>query len=151
VKFPQKYQSALSNGTSSPIVVANGIEAQLIRAEAQLQPATAPSGSWLQTLNTLRETGGLSDTTDPGTAEGRISLLFSERAYWLFLTGHRQGDLRRLLREYSSFPAFQDQSKVYPTGIYPYWDGVYGSDVTVPIPYTEHANPLYHGCLNRDA
>lgn len=26
--------------------------------------------------------------------------LFKERAYWLFLTSHRLGDLRRLVRQY---------------------------------------------------
>jgi hypothetical protein len=149
--LPVKYRSSLSSPWS-PIVVANGIEAQLIQAEAQLQPASAPTGPWLQTLNTLRESGGLSDTTDPGTAAGRVALLFSERAYWLFLTGHRQGDLRRLLREYGTFPEFNDQSKIYPAGVYPSsGTSVYGSDVTAPIPVDEYTNPLYHGCQNRGA
>jgi hypothetical protein len=152
--FPHKYLTSLSGTGMSPIVVASGIEAQLIRAEAQLQPADAPSGPWLHTLNTLRASAGLSDTTDPGTAAGRITLLFSERAHWLFLTGHRQGDLRRLLRTYGSYPEFQDQSQVYPAGIYPGSGAVvnvYGSDVTVAIPTGEYNNPLYHGCLNRGA
>jgi hypothetical protein len=150
-QLPAKYRSFLS-GPSSPIAVANGIEAQLIRAEAQLQPASSPAGPWLQTLNALRESVGLSDTTDPGTAAGRVALLFSERAYWLFLTGHRQGDLRRLLREYGTFPEFNDQSKVYPAGVYPSsGTSVYGSDVTAPIPEDEYTNPLYHGCLNHGA
>jgi hypothetical protein len=151
-QFPAKYESSLTQGTTSWIVVANGIEAQLIRAEAELQPADAPSGAWLHTLNQLRESVGLSDTTDPGTATGRISLLFAERAYWLFATGHRQGDLRRLLREYGSYSAFNDQSQVYPTGNYTAPGvAVYGSDVTVPVPSAEYTNPLFHGCFNRDA
>jgi hypothetical protein len=150
--FPDKYKSSLSGNGTSFITVANGIEAQLIIAEDQLQPADAPRGPWLQTLNTLRESAGLSDTTDPGTASGRIALLFSERAYWLFLTGHRQGDLRRLIRNYHTYPAFQSQSQVYPTGAYTApGAGVYGSDVTVPIPSTEYTNPLFHGCVNRGA
>jgi hypothetical protein len=151
-QFPVKYQSSLSGNGASSIVIADGIEARLIQAEAQLQPADAPSGPWLQTLNGLRHAVGMSDTTDPGTAVGRISLLFSERAYWLFLTGHRQGDLRRLLREYGSYPEFSDQSLVYPTGEYTArGTGVYGSDVVAPIPTTEYTNPLFHGCINRGA
>jgi hypothetical protein len=150
---PKKYQAGLTGHYTSPIVVADGIEAQLIVAEAQLQPASSPSGPWLQTLNTLRESAGLSDTTDPGTTEGRIRLLFSERAEWLFVTGHRQGDLRRLIRNYGpSVPIFQDESRVYPIGAYAApGSGLYGSDVTAPIPPTEYYNSLYHGCLNRDA
>jgi len=35
---------------------------------------------------------------DPGTQVGREDLLFRERAFWLFATGHRLGDLRRLAR-----------------------------------------------------
>ena len=138
-----------------PSLVADGIEAQLIQAEAQLQPASAPGGPWLTTLNQLRESIGLVDTTDPGTAAARVALLFHERAYWLFLTGHRQGDLRRLIRQYGSqpqFPEFRSDQQVYPTGLYPApGTGRYGSDVTVPIPTTEYANPNYHGCRDRSA
>lgn len=146
LRFPAKY-SVLAY---RPFVVANGIEARLVRAEAELQPATAPAGPWLATLNTLRESIGLSDTTDPGTASGRISLLFRERAFWLFMTGHRQGDLRRLLRQYSSYTGFQTAQQVYPSGVYAALGaGQYGGDVTAPIPVTEYANPQYHGCLDR--
>jgi hypothetical protein len=90
---------------------------------------------------------GLAPLVDPGSDSGRVSLLFGERAYWLYLTGHRQGDLRRLIRQYG-----RDQSTVYPIGIYfgP-GVGIYGSDVTAPIPYTETPNPLFHGCFDRNA
>lgn len=149
--FPTKYHVTQGVTGYVPVPLADWIEARLIRAEAQLQPASAPSGPWLTTLNALRATVGLSDTTDPGTAKGRIALLFRERAYWLFLTGHRQGDLRRLLRQYGSL-GFSRQAQVYPTG--PYLapgTGFYGSDVDVPIPTSESANPLFHGCLSRGA
>ena len=140
-----------NNGGYSSFVVANGIEARLIQAEAQLQSAT--NSSWLVTLNQLRESIGLSDTTDPGTAAGRVALLFHERAYWLFLTGHRQGDLRRLIRQYGArYPQFRSDQSVYPSGTYTApGTGRYGSDVNVPIPTTEYANPNYHGCLDRNA
>lgn len=138
---------------SSPIVLANGVEARLIEAEASLQ--AGDTVTWLNTLNHLRQTawstivpvvpGPLPDLVDPGTTTGREDLLFRERAFWLYLTGHRQGDLRRLVRQYG-----RTQSTVYPIGQYPA-GGVYGSDVTAPVPTAERANPLFTGCLPRDA
>jgi hypothetical protein len=150
VWFPTKYQASLADLPGTPVVLASGTEAALIRAEAALQ---ANDASWLQTLNDLRATIGLSPLADPGTAAGRITLLFTERAYWLFMTAHRQGDLRRLVRSYGpTNVAFRDQSLVYPTGNYTApGTGVYGSDVTLPIPATEQSNPLFHGCVNRGA
>lgn len=96
---------------------------------------------------------GLASLSDPGTAAARVALVFQERAYWLFLTGHRQGDLRRLIRQYGGqYPEFRSQQQVYPTGIYMApGTGRYGSDITAPIPTTEYANPNYHGCLDRNA
>lgn len=96
---------------------------------------------------------GLAPLADPGAtlngtaaSNARVDLLFHERAYWLFLTGHRQGDLRRLVRNYG-----RRQQDVYPTG--PYFGGLgsYGSDVEFPIPTGELSNPLFHGCLSRGA
>ena len=150
--FPTRY----SPDNFTPFTVADWIEARLIRAEAALQ--AHDTTTWLAQLNDLREhalvtgqTTTLADTTDPGRVNGsdsaRVSLLFHERAYWLFLTGHRQGDLRRLIRQYG-----RDPNHVYPTG--PYLApgaGRYGTDVNAPIPVTEDPNPLFHGCLNRDA
>jgi hypothetical protein len=164
--FPAKY------GTTgdTPIVLASGVEARLIEAEAQLQ---AGDPTWLTTLNALRTDGtfttqpnaddptqtdtlwhagtggvdGLAPLTDPGTPEGRVDLVFHERAFWLYLTGHRQGDLRRLIRQYGRSP-----ETVYPTGLYPGGYGVYGADVTAPIPSSERRhNPRYTGCLSRGA
>ena len=63
------------------------------------------SGGWLADVNALRAAGpstylnlatGLPSLTDPGTDSGRVSLMFRERAFWLFGTGTRLGDLRRL-------------------------------------------------------
>src|SRR4029077_4895560 len=128
-------------------VLADGIEARLIEAEAALQghdPLT-----WLATLNHLRQTawptiqpavaGPLDSLSDPGSDTARVSLTFRERAFWLFLTGHRQGDLRRLVSQYGRAP-----NTVYPTGVYPGGPGHYGSDVTVPIPAEERTyNSLF--------
>jgi tetratricopeptide (TPR) repeat protein len=141
---PDKY----ATDASSPIVLADWVEARLIEAEAALQGGDV--GTWLGKLNYLRETAitpALPDTTDPGTADGRVDLLFRERAFWLYLTGHRQGDLRRLVRRYG-----RDQAQVYPTGSYPGGSGAYGSDVTVPVPAAERQfNPKFTGCVDRGA
>jgi hypothetical protein len=156
VYFPNKYsQSGLS-----VLVVASGVEAQLIAAEAAL---AAGSSDWLTILNALRTDGtqtggtynagtggvaGLPPLTDPGNDADRVSLLFQERGYWLFLSGQRQGDLRRLVRQYH-----RDQETVYPTGEYP-GVGSYGTFIDAPIPISgvnsELSNPLFHGCLSRD-
>ncbi|MBX6331206.1 MAG: hypothetical protein IRY91_05105 [Gemmatimonadaceae bacterium] len=163
---PDKY--ATSGVT--PVVVASGIEARLIEAEAALNAGDA---SWLDKLNALRTDGtfdtqpsdtnpavtdtlwhagiggvaGLRPLGDPSTPDARVDLLFRERAFWLFLTGHRQGDLRRLVRNYGRVA-----DAVYPTGRYAGGSGSYGSDVTVPIPARERqGNPLFTGCLNRGA
>ena len=174
IRFPQKYQV---NGLS-PISIASGIEARLLRAEAELQRGDI--SAWLATLNRLRTSGSftvapnptnatLLDTTwapgtgathypqpfpglrpllDPGSDTARVSLLFRERAFWLFLTGHRQGDLRRLVRQYQ-----RPEHTVYPIG---YWGPLrvasYGSDVLLPVPAVEQElNPLYGGCHSYDA
>jgi hypothetical protein len=141
---PDKY----ATDGSSPIVVADWVEARLIEAEAALQGGDA--STWLGKLNYLRQTAigpALPDTTDPGTAEARVDLMFRERAFWLYLTGHRQGDLRRLIRQYG-----RDQAQVYPAGPYPGALGAYGSDVTVPVPEAERLyNPKYTGCIDRGA
>jgi hypothetical protein len=155
-RFPAKYHAS----GYTPFVVANGTEAQLIEAEAALNTGNA---NWLTILNTLRTTGtggvaGLAPLADPGAnltgnaaTAARIALLFRERAYWLFATGHRQGDLRRLLRQYGQYAPFQSQQLVYPTGLYTApGTGQYGSDVTAPIPTSEYANSNYHGCLDRN-
>jgi hypothetical protein len=158
--FPDKY------APSSPVTftVASGIEARLIEAEAALR-ANAADGQWLALLNQLRETAWATivptpasppeTLEDPGVAvsdpaaatRARVDLLFRERAFWLFLTGHRQGDLRRLIRQYGRL-----QEEVYPTGFYPAGLGTYGAEVVIPMPETERTlNPNYTGCIDRNA
>jgi hypothetical protein len=105
--------------------------------------------------------GGLAPLVDSGAAmanaadagAARVAEVFHERAYWLFMTGHRQGDLRRLIRQYGTqYPQFRSDQDVYPAGIYTApGTGQYGTDVNVPIPTAEYANPHYHGCLDRNA
>lgn len=164
VYFPDKYATT----GDSPIVLASGTEARLIEAEAALH---RDDERWLEILNALRTDGtydtrpnaqdstmvdtlwhagtggtaGLAPLADPGTPAARLDLLFRERAFWLFLTGQRQGDMRRLIRNYGIEP-----ERVYPVGPYPGGTGHYGTDVTAPI-VGESSNPYFHGCSSRSA
>jgi len=83
----------------------------------------------------------------PTTQAAAVSLLFEERAKWLYLTGHRLGDLRRLVRQYG-----RAANTVFPTGNLPApLAGVYGNDVNLPIPFDEKNNPkATAGCLDRN-
>jgi hypothetical protein len=152
LKYPSRSQD-------TPL--AEGVEAQLIIAENQLRTG----GDWLGTLNALRANSALisgapittdasqtvvplAPLTDPGTQAARENLLFKERAYWLFLTGHRLGDLRRLVRP----PYGRGAESVFPTG--PYQGaagGSMGTDVNFPITLDELNNPRAPRCADRNA
>jgi hypothetical protein len=135
-------KSVTSAGT--PILVASGIEARLIEAEAKLQAGDA-SGS-LASLNSLRASVSLSATLAPlalqPDTKSRVDQLFRERAFWLFASGHRQGDLRRLVRQYgrppeSVFPTGQARTSVF-----------YGPMVVFVPDGTQINNPAYKACAN---
>jgi len=213
---PAIYDSELS-GDSATVVLASGVEARLIEAEADLRHG---GSQWLTLLNALRTDGtftvstrsnvpgvspgplGFPDTTwgagtgvrliapsvvadstpqcDPGDGvnpppcsdtvwyrglaplddpagaltgqpaiDARVSLLFQERAFWLFQNGHRQGDMRRLVRATAAGGYGRSQQSVYPTGIYPL-GGVYGTAVFLPVSASEKSNPKFAGCLNHE-
>ena len=137
--------------TDSPVAVATGLEARLIEAEAQL---AAGSPNWLVTLNALRTsaqaygpitTPVMAPLVDPVTPAARVDLLFRERAFWMYLTAHRLGDMRRLIRQYS-----RGAETVFPTGSY-FKGGNYGPDVTLVPSQTETNNPDWTACTNRSA
>jgi len=117
----QKYANA-----SAPMVIASGIEARLIQAEVALHTATADSA--VAILNALRATvSGLDPLDVKTTLDAQVNQLYYERAFWLWLTGHRLGDLRRLVRFYN-----RSVASVYPTG--PYWaGGTYGTSTAIPF------------------
>jgi len=125
------------------VVLASGIEARLIQAEAQFRAGTP--GPAISTLNTLRAAAGLSALTDPGSEIARTNLLFRERAFWMWGTAHRLGDMRRLVRQYS-----RNQSTVFPVGEY-HKGGEYGTDVNFPVSSDERNNPKFTGCIDRSA
>jgi starch-binding outer membrane protein, SusD/RagB family len=132
---------------SSPIVIADGVEARLIEAEAALASNDALGA--LNILNALRSNaallslrgypaGSLAPLTLQATPDAQVDQLFKERAYWLYLTSHRLGDLRRLMRP----PYSRAVNTVFPNGPY-FKGGTYGTDVNVPVPFQEQNNPEY--------
>lgn len=134
-------------------VLADGVEAQLIIAENEL--ANNNITTFLAALNGLRANSGLglAPLTDPGTPDARLRLLFHERAFWLYLTNHRLGDMRRLIRP-APLGYGLDVNTVFPNGSYKgRGGGVYGSDVNFPIPIEEDNNPKTRaigGCIDRN-
>lgn len=136
---------------TSNVVLASGVEARLIEAEA----AFNTGGDWLTILNDLRAQVGslmgaqvddydnwvtnptLDPLTDPGTDSERIDLIMAERAMWLWGTAHRVGDLRRMINSYG-----RTEAQVYPSGDY-HKGGSHGSDVVFPVDFDEGNNGLY--------
>lgn len=132
------------NERTDPVIIASGIEARMIEAEAALRADDVPG--FLAKLNVARATvAGLDPLADPGTTTARENLLFRERAFWLFSTGHRLGDLRRLIRQYN-----RPENTVFPTGVW-FKGGPYGSDVNFPVPFSETNNPNFTQCTDRVA
>lgn len=161
--WPGKYSSV-----SSPIRLADWTEAQLIIAEASLNAGTS---DWLTILQNLRANctsasgcapvPNLTATSypdvlaDSATQLGRLHTLMSERARWLYATGHREGDLRRMLRApYDSPPYVLSAAQLYPNGAYVDanyrgFTTVYGPDVVAIPGRTEmQYNLNYKGCFD---
>ena len=147
---------------SAPIIFADGVEARLIEAEN----AARTGGAYVGILNTLRASAATLILTPPGpstlltnppavaalppltaasTPAAQIDQVFQERAYWMFLTGHRLGDMRRLIKHIG-----RNSETVFPTGTY-FKGGAYGVDVNFPVPFQETNNPNFTQCLDRNA
>ena len=155
---------------SAPTPLALGTEARLVQAEAAL--AAGDLAGFLSNLNDARA-NALTYTADgaptsqplpspsplasadvPGSASGRQNLLFTERALDLFLTGHRLGDMRRLIWQYG-----RSADAVFPVGPYEPTNSSkaganFGPDVNLPIPQEESNNPLFlknanSACIDR--
>ena len=127
---------------TAPIIVASGTEAQLIGAEAMLNAGDPAAMS--EVIRRLRASVGLLGLAMPQTAAGQQDQLFSERAFWMFATGQRLGDLRRLIAHYG-----RTAGSVLPVGGY-HKGGSYGTDANLPVP-TSARGPSYAGCTNRES
>ena len=136
---------------SAPVPVGDGVEARLIEAEVQL--AASDLGGMTTTLNDLRAAFpllALGPLATPGNQAAGEDLLFAERAFWLYATGHRLGDMRRLIRPVSLGGYGRAEIDVFPNGAY-HKGGSYGPDVNLPIPIEEQNNPnAVGGCLDRN-
>ncbi len=153
------------------ITLATGLEARLINAEAALL-ARRDTVAFLGLLNGLRASpplyilAGVQGTTSPADqakpvaamaalaspadSVAAVSLLFTERARWLWGTAHRLNDLRRLVRAVGTRGGFgRAVNSVFPNG--PYFKNglVYGTDVNYPVPLDEQNNPNFQQCLDR--
>lgn len=123
---------------NTPVVLASGIEARLMEAEHALKQGDAAGA--LATLNALRATrAGLVPLADAGTPAARVDQLFRERAFWMYFTAHRLGDMRRLIRQYG-----RDAETVFPTGAYQK-GGRYGTEMVLVPAQTELNNPNWGG------
>ncbi len=154
----------------SAITLATGLEARLINAEAAL--SRSDTVGFMVQLNGLRAAppayilAGVQNTTVPGdqprpvdpmvalttpaSPAAAIDLLFSERARWLWATGHRLNDLRRLVRAVGVRGGYgRAENTVFPNGLYFKNGLVYGTDVNYPIPLDETNNPNFTQCLDR--
>ena len=132
-------------------IIADGVEARLIQAEVALRGGDYPTA--LTIMNALRSNtqlarlrGYVDANQQPrtlpallpaATPAAQVDQLFKERAYWMYLTSHRLGDLRRLVRDYN-----RGAETVFPTGTY-HKPGTYGTDVNSPIPQAEDNNPNF--------
>lgn len=158
------YTSLRYTSFGSDVPLASHVEAQLILAEAALR--NNQSAEFMGILNSLRSDvrvimavlypeavypdgfpRTLDALPDPGNAADRVDLLFRERAFWLFATGQRLSDLRRLVRQYE-----RPQENVFPTGPY-FKGGVYGTDVAFPVPFDEVNNTNFNpaNCDTKEA
>ena len=154
------------------ITLGTGLEARLINAEAALR--RGDTATYMSTLNALRAAppvyilAGVQGTLAPGDqpkpvdpatlpalatpadSTAAITLLFNERARWLWGTGHRLNDLRRLERASGVRGGYgRPDSLVFPHG--PYFKNglIYGTDTNYPIPVDEQNNPGVQACLDR--
>ncbi len=158
--YPMKF-----GNPSAYIPLATGVEARLIEAEAALQANDVRT--WAADLRTLRtDTADThvmfptpdslpTDSAENAAHAAQVDLQFRERAFWLFGTGTRLGDMRRLVRQYG-----RDQSTVFPVGAYPNANNPslpaplsnYGTDVSLTLPTAagglSDPNPRYKGCLS---
>jgi starch-binding outer membrane protein, SusD/RagB family len=146
---------------SASVIFADGVEARLIEAENLARSG----GAYLPVLNTLRANlpsliisppgpstlllnpppvAALPALTAPATQADQVSQVFQERAYWMFMTGHRLGDMRRLIKHIG-----RGAETVFPTGTY-FKGGAYGVDVNFPVPFQETNNPNFSQCLDRN-
>ena len=158
-KYPERKAS---------IPMASGIEARLIEAEAALR--RNDRATFLAKHNELRAdrtlyrcpqvaTPGYVCPDNPQLAplaldgsesqDELAALHFYERGFWLFATGTRLADMRRMVRAEAQGGWGFAVEDVFPQGAYPKGGPPYENTVSLPIPADEKNNPFfadYQGC-----
>ena len=128
---------------ASSVALISGLQARLYEAEALNKTGDWPGA--LTILNALRAApqgygrtiAAMPALVDPGTADGRRDLIFREKAFWLFGTGHRYPDMRRMMRQYG-----MTQNQVLPNGTWQIGRAPgYGTDLVFRTPTAETFNP----------
>lgn len=108
------------------------IRAARLGYAALTQPATVTDGASARLA--------LGDSS-AASVKHQLGQLPSERAFWLYLTGHRLGDWRRMLRApYNAAPYGFVTSDVYPVG------GSLSATLEFPSPQLTSPNPNYKAC-----
>ena len=115
---------------TTPFNIVSGLDARLIQAEVKLKAGDI--AGMMTILNALRAAPPALSTTytppamtplaTPATQEEAVALLFREKAFWTFGRGQRQGDMRRLVRQWGpgstgNLAAFS-ATNVFPIGNY---------------------------------
>lgn len=140
LKYPER---------ASSTVLAGGVEARLIEAEAALRRGDPGVPAFVDLHSNLRTAVGLAalnaGEVQQMSPEERVDLHFRERAYWLWLTSHRLGDLRRLMWDYS-----RQQDEIFPIGQHHRAGAPYGQATNLPIPFDEENNPRSEACFVDD-
>lgn len=131
---------------SASIPIASGVEARLIEAEAALK--AGQTATFLSIHNALRATvTGLGPLTEAGLTQQQLEdTHFRERAFWLFATAHRLGDLRRLTRPVAQGGYGRSVTQTFPQGTYFKSPTQYGTQTSLIIPLEEENNPNFSGC-----
>jgi hypothetical protein len=151
------FRSTSLYGQTTPVTLANGIDARLIEAEARLNAPVPDIAGMMTILNALRATtltlGAVTVTSaqlpplaTPATRDAAVDLFFREKAFWTYSRGERLGDMRRLIRQYG-----RTQDHVYPTGPYYLGGGTYATDVALQLGPDENGNPNFQACADPNA
>src|SRR5436853_108681 len=161
-----KGRALLNRGQFAAAAAAVAQVSTTFRYETDYSSSALQAGdttTWLNDLNVLRTNTALyppiqsgftrgptlGNLADPGTFAGRVNVMFYERGFWLFSTGHRLGDMRRLIRPTTRGGYGRGVSSVYPTGIL-LKGGLYGDATMLPIPFDEENNPKFAQCTDRN-
>jgi hypothetical protein len=126
---------------TTPMTLGDYTEAQLIVAEGDIFAGNYAGARTIMT--NLRAGIGLGAAPDSSgaTPKGQMLELLKERAYWMYVTAHRLGDWRRVLRPpYNATPFSFVTGDVYPIGV--------GLQATLefPTPTLTNPNPNFVAC-----